>query len=279
MKPYLEFAQRFLLLGTTFLASSLLLTTPSRGATLAASEAVLLLTDFSHAPVSNFTRTTGNTTSLSQGGSVVSEGNANAYLGNIPTTGFNFTSSFATGENKDYSGLAESESIIRGIFDIPEKTTFSFNFAANLNLNALTSPPTWGNANTSGEIFFALVDLSTKSTLDFFNVVGSLSTQDDEDFLNYQTIGNVTLNDELTGVNEYLGDNQKFTTAYFDGSVQRYFTNRTSLALVAVNRNQASVSIPEPSTCIGLLISCAVVSIVLKRSRQKTIPTYLSATK
>lgn len=259
MKQVLKFSQRCLLLTTSLLASSILFNAPSRAATFAFSEGVLELNNFSQSPSSKFTNTDTNTISTSQGGTVAATADAIAFLKTTPPLALNSTSSLATGKNGDYKGIAESEAIVTGIFDLPENTWFSFNFTGELNTQVK-------NASAFNNISFALVDIANQDVLDFFHIAGNLTTKDSQDFLHHQKSNNVTLNN-LSTYSDFTGE-QKSAKAYFNGSTKLYFTNRTSLALVAVNRSQARVSVPESSNCIGLIFSCGVVAIFLKRKRQ-----------
>ncbi|AFY50391.1 hypothetical protein Nos7524_4646 [Nostoc sp. PCC 7524] len=281
LKPYLEYSKHLLLFTTSLLASSVLLAAPSRAATFAFSEGRLALTDFSHRPLDSFTNTDVNTISISPDGTVVSEANAIAFLGSNPSEALNITYSEAIGNNKDFLGLAESEAIVKGIFEVEENTLFSFNFEADLNMGTSLEHPTVGSAEAIGDISFALIDISNNNVLDFFQVAANLSTKSSNiDFIDYKISDHIILNAEFADINdENLRGDQKLATAYFNGSVQSYFTNKTSFALIAVNRNQAKVSVSEPSTCIAIIFSCGVMGVVLKRKRQKSMPTYLSAKK
>lgn len=266
MKNYLSVSKRFLIFGTFLLASSILVSSPSRAATLSLSQGELLLTGFSQSPSGTFTSNNANTTSNSNGGSLVTRVNARAFLSEIEREGFNTSLSFATGENRNYTGNAKSDTIFRGIFNIESNTFFSFDFVGNLNLITSIDKPRAENTTASGEVFFALLDVAENNILEFFQLRGNLTTFANENFVDFETSDNVP-NDSLIGEANFDG-NQKFILASFQGSVQRFFPQQTTVAIIGFNRNQVTVAVPEPTATFAFVCS-GVIGVISKRKQQK----------
>ncbi|MBE9005388.1 hypothetical protein IQ259_10110 [Fortiea sp. LEGE XX443] len=267
----LGYTKHFLLFTTSLLACSVLEISPSQAATIALSQGNLLFTNFSQSPSSSFTSTDINAVSISQDGSVTSQADAIAYLGATPPVGFNYTSNQALSENQGSSGLGESEATIKGIFDVDKNTHFSFNFVADLDLTTFTDNPRQEKASASGNLGFALIDIANNNVLDYFNVDGSLTTAGN-DSLSHKNSKNVGFS---TFTRSNLGGQQEFTTATFDGYLNRHFHNKTTVALVAVNATKSNVAAPVPSMLPALVLSWGVISVGLKRKRQKNSGTCL----
>jgi len=279
MKQYFKFTKRCLLLATSLLGISVFADSPSQAATIAFSQGNLLFSNFSHSPSVSFTSTDTNAISISQNGSVASQADAIAYLGVTPPVGFNFTSSQVFGKNTGYLGIGESEAKIQGIFDIDKNTNFSFNFSADLNLATFTDNPQQENASASGNLGFALINLANKDVLDYFQVDGELTTAGN-DSLTYKNSKHVRFNtSNMSNKDEF----QEFTTVAFDGYLNHYFHNQSTVALVAfnstesiVNSTQPRVSVPTPSMLPALIFGWGAISLGLKRKRQKSSEACLS---
>jgi hypothetical protein len=274
-KHYLQFVKKLSLLVTPFLACSVFAISPSRAATFASFEGELVFTNFSHNASETFANADINTISISKGGNgnVTTTADADGFLGTLPTSGFNSSSSLATGVNKDYQGFAVSEASLRGIFDIEENTLFSFDFVANLQMEASIDNSRGENAQAKGQLFFALLDIAQNSILDIFSIGGDLAVQRENDFFEHEQSDNVTLNYADYEFN--FNDNQKLATVSAEGSLQRFFANRTSVALIGFKSSEVRVSAPEPSTCMALLFCGGVIGAAIKRKRQNTTLTYL----
>lgn len=272
MKINLQLGKHLLILFTPFLATSVLITSPSQAATIALSQGKLLFTNFSQSPSDTFTTTNTDTTSISQDGSVVSQADAIAYLGVTPSVGYSLTSSQVFGKNTGYSGLGESEAIIQGIFDVNKNTNFSFDFSANLDLKTFTTNPKYEKASASGNLGFALINLANDHVLDYFQVDGSLTTAGN-DSLTYQNSKNVKFG-AFTSSN--IAGEQEFTTTAFHGYLNHYFQDETTVALVAYNSTQSKVAVPTPSMLPALIFGWGAISLGLKRKRQKSSEACLS---
>lgn len=197
MKNYFGLSQSLLVLTASCIAGCVLSAAPSKAATFSSSETSLIFTDFSQSPSDTFTNTTVNSITTSQEGKVKAISDATAFIETESPIGINSSFSLANGESKNYRGLASSKSELRGIFNIEENTLFSFNFIANLTLSASIDSYPGENARASGEISFALFDVNTNRKLDFFSASSSLTTANDNDFVNYNKQGNITLNDPI----------------------------------------------------------------------------------
>ncbi|BAY36587.1 hypothetical protein NIES2111_09140 [Nostoc sp. NIES-2111] len=263
MQRYLGLTHHFLLLTTSWLASSVLLTSPSQAATIALSQGSLLFTNFSQSPTSTFTNADTNATSIFNGGDVATKADAIAYLGVTPPVGYSFTSNQVFGENKDSTGLGSSKATIQGIFEVDKN--FSFNFSGDLNLATLTNNPRQESASVNGNLGFALINLANNKILDYFQVNGNLTTGKN-DSLTYQNSSNVKFS-ALN--NSSLGGSKEFYTANFDGSLNHYFNNKTTVALVAFNSTEARVSTPTPSMLSGVVLSWSVIMLGIKRKHIK----------
>lgn len=277
MKQYQGFTKRLLLLITPAIASSMLATSPSQAASFAFSKGELEFTDFSQSPSRVETETDTNTLTIAKDGMAVALANAAATFIVAPPTASNSSLSLALGEGKNYLGLAESEAEVIGIFDVDAGTPFSFKFTADSILETKTDNPGLEKARAAGEINWALLDTTSKSVLDFFSVTGHLATPGGSDFIEFKNSENVTLNNPITTSN--FGGNEEFATASIQGSLQRFFTNKTTLALVEVKKNKARVTTPEPSTSLALFFSCGVIGVALKgRRKEKTSACLLEKT-
>ncbi|MBW4666311.1 MAG: PEP-CTERM sorting domain-containing protein [Cyanomargarita calcarea GSE-NOS-MK-12-04C] len=266
MTKYLGFTKQFSLITTSMLASCVLAISPSRAATFASSDGKFALINFSQSASTVSTGTEANALAIGNGGMVAALAESQAFFVQPPLVGFNSSLSQVFGENKDYLGEAISEATLIGLFDVAEKTTFSFDFAGILNLSTSIDEPSVENARASGEISFALFDISKNSILDFFSLAGNLITKGDKDFIAYQKSDNVTLNNPVIQSN--FGGKQESATAIVEGSFKSTFEKQTNLALIEVKRNRVRVSTPEPSTYLALLLSSGVIAVALKRKRQ-----------
>ncbi|XZF61945.1 MAG: hypothetical protein ACSI46_23515 [Gloeotrichia echinulata DVL01] len=270
MKQYMVFTKHFLVFATSLVASSVLVASPGRAATFAFSEGNFEFKNFSQSPVDTFAEAIINTPSTSgvqDTNNVTTLANANASF--IDNSGKASNSSFgvAIGANKDYLGIAENQSTVQGIFDVEKDTLFSFDFTGDLTLKTSIDNPTVENANATGDVSFALIDTADNSILDYFTLGGNLTKNANQDFLSFETNGNVSLSNLFTKTD--FDGNQKSAQGSFDGSVKRYFTEKTRLALTEINQNQVSVSVSEPSLLLPSLFCCGVIGVALKRKRKK----------
>lgn len=266
MKQYQGFTKRLLLVITGAIASCVLASSPSQAATFALSKGEVNFTNFSQSPSNVGTDTDTNTLTIAKDGIVRAFADANATFVAAPSAS-NSSLSLAFGEGRDYLGLAESEARVLGNFVVDAGKSFSFDFNANLNLQTKIDNPPAENARATGDISWALI--ANNSIIDFFSLMGNLTTLGDSDFIVAEESDNVTLSNSLPNFN--FGGNKEFATASVQGSLQRFFADKTTLTLVEVKKNRTTVKVPEPSTSLALIFSCGVIGVALKgRRKEKT---------
>ncbi len=268
MNKNLRLIQNFFLIAAPILASSVLSISPSKAATFGLSNSEVRFTNFSQIPLRVDTFADFDTSTVSKGGEVGATANAEAEFDflTIPPFATNSNLSFAFGENQDYLGLAESESEIRGEFDIKADTNFSFDFLALLNLETSIDNPPTENARASGDISFLLFDIENETVLDSFSLIGNLVTEGDNDFVALQKSDSINVAQKIAQPN--FGGKEESLIAFVEGSVNRYFTDDTNLALIEVKRNRVKVTAPEPSINLALLVSSGVITLAWKRRRK-----------
>lgn len=265
MKNYLGLSQTFLILTASCIAGGVLSASPSRAATFSSSETSLVFTDFSQNISDAFTSTSVNPITTSQEGKLEAISDATAFIETDSPVAINSSFSLANGESKNYMGKANSQSKIRGIFHIEENTLFSFNFIANLTLIASIDSYPGENAQAGGEVSFALFDVNTNKKLDFFNASSGLTTTKDNDFVNYQKQGNITLNYPFAISN--FGGWEESSQISVAGFYERQFETQTTLALVAFTNNQVKVSAPESGNGVALLFLSSTILFGIKSKR------------
>lgn len=112
--------------------------------------------------------------------------------------------------------------------------------------------------------------------LDSFRLEGNLTTLTDN-YLNYDNSSSIRLNSIVvdTAFNSNLNSNKESTKASVKGAYSRTYDDLTNVTLVEVKNNQASVSVPEPSSFLGSIlciigmeykITTKVVSLKLARN-------------
>jgi hypothetical protein len=289
MKRYLELAKRFLLLTTSFMTTSVLSTSSTQAATLAFSRNELNLRNFS----TNFSIiqriNNGDTDVFADGGVVTVDNNAVTDFTENPFTAFTSGFSSASGESKDYTGLAETESKIITNFDVGANQHFSFDFTAILDLKTSIEEPPVENARARGDVSFLLLDTSDiakqnlsdfltsllsntdnihKIPLEFLAVNGNLNTLGENDFIIPRRSSNVTLINKRNESSFY--GKQDLASVVFEGSLKRYFDKPANLTLVALRRSQARVTAPEAATNLALLGTGAFLAATAKMSKRKS---------
>ena len=251
----LNFAQCFLLLLTPI--APLVVSTPSLAATLGTSEATVNLNNFSHNPLDVLTLTDTFTDTFATDGQVNADANAVANFITNPPSANNSSLSTVNGNGSAYSGSAESIAAVIGYdFSVNQGETFSFNFDADLNLRTSIDNPQFEAATATGKITLELYDTTNQNNwlyLDSFTLSGNLTSLGDNDYLNYDTSNSIRLNPSGM-IDTSFGSKQESANASVQGNFSRTFDSLTTLTLVEVKNNQASVSVPEPSSFLGLLL-------------------------
>lgn len=251
----LNFAQYFLLLVTPI--TPLVVPTVSLAATLGTSDATVNLSNFSHNPLDVLTLTDAFTDTFTTDGQVNADADAVAnFITNPPISANNSSWSRVNGDGSAYSGSAESIAAVIGYdFKVAQGETFSFDFDADLNLTTSIDNPQFETANATGKITLELYDTTNQDDwlyLDSFTLSG-LTSLGDNDYLNYDSSNNIKLNPSGT-IDTSFGGEQESANASVQGDFSRTFDSLTTLTLVEVKNNQASVSVPEPSSFLGLLL-------------------------
>ena len=238
---------------------------PSLAATLGNSEATVKINDFSHDPSDVLILAQTYSNAVASNGSVVAEADNALTVGNDPFFAKNISFSRTNGDGSEYSGLAQSTAAIIGYnFLIDKGETFSFNFKAALNLETSIDNPQFESANATGNISFKLYETSNLDNwmlLDSFTLSGNLATMSNNDYLNYENSNSFTLNPSKTALETSFGEQQETAQASTQGIFSRTFDVLSNLTLVEaktnqaeVNANRGSVSVPEPSNMLGLLL-------------------------
>lgn len=258
--------KNFFVVAAPILANSIFGISPSIAATFAFSNSEVEFTNFSQAPSNVRTFTDTDALVIENGGIIRAIPQAEAVFLIEPAEAFNSSLSEAFGESEDYLGFAESEASVIGNFDIEANTNFSFDFSGDLELSTSIENPPKENARASGDISFELVDTQNNHVLEFFDVIGNITTEGDHDFVRLNQSDNVILSDIVTEPD--FGGLQEFMRVSIEGSLERHFADETTVALVEVKRNRARVTAPEPSASLALLLSSSVISLVLKRRRK-----------
>ncbi len=265
MNKNLKLIQNFFLVAAPILASSVLGVSPSKAATFAYSEGNFFFSEFSQNPSNVATIT--DTLAIGEELMVDAIALAEAEFIVTPPQASNSSLSVAFGESQDYLVVAESEASVIGNFDIDANTNFSFNFSGDLELATSIDNPPKENARASGDISFALIDIQNSNVLEFFNLVGNIATEGDNDFVTLQKSDNITLSEKLIAPG--FGGLQEFLAVSVEGSFESHFAKETTLALVEVKRNRAEVkAVPEASSSLALLVSSGLIGVVLKRRRK-----------
>ncbi|MBD2773643.1 hypothetical protein [Iningainema tapete] len=271
MKQYLANIKHALQIATPIVTGSVLVASPSQAATFAFSQGDFEFSNFSQSPLEVETETDVDAVAIDTGKNnmVQAQGSAQASFVISPPEAINFSISEALGEGRNYIGEANSEARVIGKFFADAGTPFSFDFAANLNLQTSIDDRRDEIATGAGDVSFLLLDTNKMSVLDFFSLFGNLTTPDDADFVALETSDNITISNLLRDAN--FEGNQEFATVSVAGSLKRTFAERTDFTLVEVKRNQARVvSTPEPSTHLALLLYCgSAIGVVAYKSKRK----------
>ncbi len=254
----LNFARGFLLLFTPIVPLTLgLSTSPSLAATLASSEATVNISNFSSNPLDVLTLADTDTNTFASNGSVTADADAVATFIQNPSSAANSSFSITNGDGNDYFGSAKSQAAVIGYnFFVNSGETFSFDFVADLNLKSSIDNPQFEAANAVGSIVLELYDTTNQDNwivLDSFTILGSLASSGNNDYLSYDASNNITLSNSSSSDTSFRG-NREMADVSIEGSLSRTFENLTYLSLVEVKTNEASVSVPEPSTILGLVL-------------------------
>jgi hypothetical protein len=227
---------------------------PSSAAIIAGSAATVSIDNFSHRPKGNGTVTNTYTETTANNGLVISEAMAEAVF--IPNgqglrTG-TLSESKVQGDGNNYSGLATTQAIVLGDFDIDAAKTFSFNFETALELLTSVDNRESESAKARGSISLSLVNTVTNILLDSFEIASGLGSSSGH-YLNFSPSNSFN----PTSINfNLMGEGSKVASLLStSGAYSRKFDSATSLRLVQVNNNITEAeAVPEPSTLLGTAI-------------------------
>jgi hypothetical protein len=281
MKLNLKLAQRLFLCAAPFVTGSVLTALPGSAATLAGSGAEFTLSNFSHNPVDTSTFTDTKTLTISSvsepeasdglddaesyaliGPSVQVVATANAVstfpVASLPelTQASNVTYSLAqgdaegTGASYSYLGIAESTAQFVGYnFNVGAGETFSFDVAGLFGLYTSRDNVITETTSAFSNISFLLYDTSDlKNPLDFFTFSALLDNPSAEaanpvnNFLSFAGSENSNFQPEQVAFNASFGEKEQSVFGFVQGTFSRFFDKFTSLMLVGVKSNEASVS-------------------------------------
>jgi len=229
---------------------------PSSAAIIAGSAAGGTIGNFSHRPKENGTFTNTYTQTTANNGSVISEAMAEAvFISNADGLLTEIHSaSIVQGDGNNYSGLAQSQAIVLGDFDIDAAETFSFNFHTVLNLLTSLDNRESEGVRARGSISFLLINTVTNILFDSFQIASGLGSYSGHYF-------NLSPSNSFnpTEINFHLiaEGSEVESLLYTAGVYSRTFDSATSLRLVEVNNNIAEAeaeAVPEPSTLLGTAI-------------------------
>ncbi|MBW4601554.1 MAG: hypothetical protein KME29_18765 [Calothrix sp. FI2-JRJ7] len=273
-KLTLQRRRQWLLSVPSFIFTSVLTGIPTYAATFAFSEAKIELNNFSNfgtIELVNQANISGQTNGGIFGAENKAFNNSTASPLQINSSAF----SLAFGENRDYEGTAEAQARVLGNFDVDAGQLFSFDFSAALNLETEIDDPLSEQANARSDISFYLFDTVNipqvnvqdyfkYQPLDYFTLNASLNTFG-YDFLNYQRSQGVSFTNE--NKQTMFGANQETASAIIQGKLQRSFTNKTNVTLIALRQTKSQVKVPEHSMLVPLIFLVATITVGVLRNK------------
>jgi hypothetical protein len=227
---------------------------PSSAAIIAGSTVEVTIDNFSHRPKGNGTFTNTYTETTANSGSVISQANAEAVVISKAHVllAANLSQSKVQGDGSNYSGLAQTQAIVIGDFDIAPDETFSFNFHTVLELFTSVDNRQSERASTSVTISLGLINTVTNILLDSFQLASGL---DSSSGLYVDLSGSNSFNPTKINLNFMPEGSAAKSLLYTSGGYSRTFDSGTNLRLVQVNNNMAEAeAVPEPSTLLGTAI-------------------------
>jgi hypothetical protein len=164
----------------------------------------------------------------------------------------NLSQSQVQGDGNNYSGLAQTQAIVLGDFDIDAAETFSFNFHTVLALLTSVDNRQYERAMGMGSISFLLINTVTNILFDSFQIASGLDSSRGH-YLNFSPSN--SFNPTAINFNLIAEGSQVKSRLDTSGVYSRTFDSATSLRLLEVNNNIAEAeAVPEPSTLLGTAI-------------------------
>lgn len=243
----LGFAKRFLLLVTPLVTGSAfavgIATSPTLAASLASSEGSLRLEVVNQYPQEFESSSVANAFASAESGTATAsvENNGTSIIDTDEPSVYSSFDSFSTtsGEANNYFGLAQGQFQAIGNFVVEANKNFFLNFEAYLDLETSIDEPQFETASASENTTFVLADTNSQQIYEYFDLYGNLTTQGDDDYLDYQKSENVTISYDSSETS--FGGTQEFALAFVQGSLQRFFNEVTHLTLFTTTTNEASV--------------------------------------
>lgn len=196
-----------------------------------------IFSNYSQSPSGTLTAAQADT--LVKGGVGIALSKAGAIFNNDPTFSALFTDSTVISLEGQFTGAVDSQTKAVGSFSVGANQTFSFDFAANLELTAkeIENPQVEYNKAGSKSAFLVLdtTNIDQPILLDYFGVRGNLiSSKKVEDFKLGKS-GNVTISsknktadiDGNNGKDSLVGDAK--------GTYQQKFSKDTNVTVVEIN--------------------------------------------
>ena len=251
MKLNQKLAQRLLLCLTPLVTGSLFPALPSFAATLAASEATVTFSNFSHNPLTTETQNSPYTWESTNDDQVVARSKAAATF-NLDNSNPSQTSassssiSIVEGNTNDYSQTAKSSARLLGYnFQVGAGETFSFDFSGFLGLRTSVDY-SLESANAFGSISFQVYDSNDlDNPLDFFTISAGLNSLDTSDFLDVFKSSTVTVNPNETNSKTTFGGNQEAANTHVTGLYSRFFERTTNLFFREFKSTSAGAACPS----------------------------------
>jgi hypothetical protein len=230
---------------------------PGQAATLSLSGGSLGLSNFNQSPQSTSSATNTNTFTAAPNALDTANalGNSEANFISAPSPAVsNDSVSLALGQGGSYRSLGQSQTQNLGTFSVGANQSLSFNFESSFILQAAADNPSLENANSIGNLSFTVSDSGSQYIYGSFGLSGNVSTQNNDDSLNFQVGNNITLASP-PNLQSAFGGNQESAQASASGSFNYFFTQPTTVTLFAFTNNEANAqAVPENANPIAFVM-------------------------
>ncbi len=249
----------------------------AQAATLANATGGFSFTNFSRVPL--FTDATGDTFTQTTGNGSEAIATADAVFEIFPTAeAANIIENSAFSPLADSSAFAESAATIVGDFFVGAGETFSFDFVGFIDLTTTTENPTDTASvflQTQYSIFNQIPGETSGTTvlteLDFFNLLGQLSTPTGNDDFNIESSNAISINPfEVNGIAGPDEANESLSVL-LTGRYERFFETETTLTLIelkqgnAFSENVGATAVPEYTSPLVWLLGAGILMMCRRR--------------